>query len=650
MKSCSAHIAFAASVYALLVLLFTWPLVLNLQTDLIGEGGDSYSHLWGVWWFALGRHLPGASLYDCPIVLWPFGADLTQHDFPIIPNWVGSFFVQSGFTIIGAYNASVLLALWLNAIAMFALARSVLIDDTSDISVSRRDHFLPALAAGIVFAFSTYFWSRCRGHLPYVHGYCLPLMGLALHNAGRRRDDRSHFLVGLALLTAGLCDYYYVTYAVILTLLFHLHQAIDLRVTIETRRRSGRAIVLAPFVFGSACLVVAIVIAAGGGGDWHIGGLDIRARGTANPMIAWWLSWLVSFVAGFRLRVRLRRRVAWSTRLLLPALWTLPAPLLLTPILWRAARLVLSGDFATQALGWKSGPSGIYLISPLLPNLFQFLWGASLRQWFASWDWMEGLCSSIGLTALTLVVWKRSWRGASSWWRFLCLVAFLLALGPFLRLWPGLEHGPILPFWLVRYVPIIGGARIPGRWTAVLLMTWALFVTRALSQVNSRWARVALLGALTFEAWPTLFSRVPPPLPSPYVRIASSPDREALIEIPFGVSDGRTAVGVPYPPERHYLQTFHRHAVVGGYLGRIPDRIFDAYAREPLISDMIKLQSAGGEARLSAGDARATCSRWNVRWVVLDERSTSRALREAVGAWFGPPVEVGDGIALYEAH
>lgn len=40
----------AVVIYAFLVLALTWPMVLHLQTAIVG-GGDAYHHLWRFWWF-----------------------------------------------------------------------------------------------------------------------------------------------------------------------------------------------------------------------------------------------------------------------------------------------------------------------------------------------------------------------------------------------------------------------------------------------------------------------------------------------------------------------------------------------------------------------------------------------------------------------
>jgi hypothetical protein len=73
----------AALTYGVLAVAFTWPLILHLQTSIIG-GNDAFQALWRLWWFERALARPD-SLWSCLLILHPYGADLIQHDWQLWP-------------------------------------------------------------------------------------------------------------------------------------------------------------------------------------------------------------------------------------------------------------------------------------------------------------------------------------------------------------------------------------------------------------------------------------------------------------------------------------------------------------------------------------------------------------------------------------
>lgn len=647
-RSVAGAFAAAIVIYGCLVAASTYPVMASLQERLAGEGGDAYLYLWGTWWFGEAVADSGQPLYESPLLLHPFGADLLQHDFPLMANLMPLVCRRAGLNLVGSYNVSLCLAMWLNACAVFLLAFMLLpAGESKTSSVSSR--FLASLTAGSVFSFSAYFWSRSRGHYTLLHAYGLPLLALCLEKARLTGRQRWNIGAGCALVLLALCNYYYFVYAVIYTVVFWIYHAFEIHPSLLPRSAPRRRTAATLAVIGSLALLLAVGVAVTGGWDFELSGRRVKLHGTANPLMVWWLSWVASLLCLYRpsLRISLRDGPLGGSALRTIAITFLPLALL-TPLFLSAMRLVLSGDFAAQPLGWKSGPHGIYPLTLVLPNLYNLAWGETLRGFLSthSWDVMEGLSASLGAVSLAVVLRTGSWRG-SGWWLFGFSSATLLAFGPFLRLAPGLEHGPVLPFWVLRYVPVVGGARVPGRWIVVALLCWGMLMGRAILSLRSAKLRAAILIAILLEAAPPVMWTSSTAIPKVYQRITGEPRLGAVLELPFGVSDGRGSWGVQFPPERLYFQTIHAHPLIGGYLSRVPDRIFGSYRDEPVIAELVRLQSAGGVTELPAAAFDDLCRRWGIRWVVVEESKCSDALRSVVESWMGTPVIAVDGRSLF---
>lgn len=178
--------------------------------------------------------------------------------------------------------------------------------------------------------------------------------------------------------------------------------------------------------------------------------------------------------------------------------------------------------------------------------------------------------------ALALVaVWKVR---ASRWWLALALVAWVLALGPLLKIFDqpvsftvdGYNSYVTLPFALISNLPLISLARTPGRFDFALALGVAalvgygaafLFARMRLNRVM-RWAAAALLMAgIGFEYqvfWPLPLS--PAAIPSAIADLAGREDVRAVLDVPW---DNLVAA-----KDGLYLQTAHERPLIAGHVTR----------------------------------------------------------------------------------
>jgi hypothetical protein len=90
----------AAVIYGARAVLFTWSMVLHLQTGVFG-GGGVYHHLWGFWWFDNAIRY-ASTMWSCPLVFHPSGANLVLDDWPLGPNLLALIMRRFGLTLIGS--------------------------------------------------------------------------------------------------------------------------------------------------------------------------------------------------------------------------------------------------------------------------------------------------------------------------------------------------------------------------------------------------------------------------------------------------------------------------------------------------------------------------------------------------------------------
>ena len=83
------------------------------------------------------------------------------------------------------------------------------------------------------------------------------------------------------------------------------------------------------------------------------------------------------------------------------------------------------------------------------------------------------------------VAWRAGWRIPRLWGGF-ALVFGALALGPFVHVAGINTHVPG-PWALLRYVPVIGLARTPSRFSIVVMLMVAILFGAALTWLGRRW-------------------------------------------------------------------------------------------------------------------------------------------------------------------
>jgi len=177
-------------IYCLITLIMTYPVVLRLNTHLVGFGDDMWVHYWNNWWVKK-TLADGGDLYSTNLLFYPEGASLLYHNFGWlnIAAWLAVEPLAGG---VAAYNLVHLLNIALCAFTMFLLARHLLDSDG------------PAFVAGLVHGFWPYRLSN-YGHPNTVSTQWLPLVILCTILLIKAKKPLPYILLlGLSMALTGL--------------------------------------------------------------------------------------------------------------------------------------------------------------------------------------------------------------------------------------------------------------------------------------------------------------------------------------------------------------------------------------------------------------------------------------------------------------
>jgi len=233
----------------------------------------------------------------------------------------------------------------------------------------------------------------------------------------------------------------------------------------------------------------------------------------------------------------------------------------------------------------------------------------------------------------------------------------LLSLGPFVYV-AGVNTLIPMPWSVLRYVPILGLVRSPGRFAVIASLGVALMLAQALAHLGRQYptrrrAILAVVGVLlAIELVPgprTLYSAGVPALYETIARDARPHVR--VLELPVGLRDGTSSMG-DFSARTQYFQTWHGKAIVGGYLSRVSPRRRRDSTRAPVLNALFTLSE--GRALTADQDAAARgradefLRRIRLGYVVVDETRASPALVGFATDLFGlTPVSREGPLALY---
>jgi hypothetical protein len=304
----------------------------------------------------------------------------------------------------------------------------------------------------------------------------------------------------------------------------------------------------------------------------------------------------------------------------------------LSPVLYGLTERVAEGRFVSPKIFWRSSPRGVDLLSFISPNsqhpILRWLTEDPLAVRPTTFVEYTASLSLVAIAIIVLAMWRARYRPSAGWLAITIGFA-LLALGPFIYIAGFNTHVPG-PWALMRYIPVVGLARMPTRFAVVASIGVSVLMAGALASLGARWPeRRRLIGAivamlLVFELWPaprTLYSAAISPI---YDRIAADPRPVRVLVLPLGVRDGTWETG-NFRPRSLFNQTRHGKTLIGGYLSRVSPRRVERMRHEyPTLDALITLSEKppiGPEIKAQLDErGDRLVGQGNIGYVVIDSR------------------------------
>ena len=609
--------------YVCVACVFAWPLPLHLADALLGlPAGDAGVYVWNLWVF---RHeivenhrLPFltseilALSQPVPLALHNYTTFANVLAFPLIPL----------LGVVRTFNLLVIASGVMSGYAMYVYARK------------RTGDTAAAWIGGLLFGFSPFMSARAGEHFSLTLAAPLPVFGWIMFHLYAQPTLRLASAAGATVAWAFLCDAYYGVYCVMIAGFVAAYSIFSVeRQTTAVRRVWPVALTdLAILCVGG--LILGMVVRGGGAVDFL--GMRISFNRLYTPVL------VLTLLVGIRIWLTVRPRVV--------AVWPLSAHAqvavvagaiciaILAPVLSAAGSLFGERNWISPTVWWRSSADGVDLLALFAPNPLHPLWGSLTSGWIASLPggFNENV-ASIPWVALTVIVAAAVWAGFRAhkgWVVFTALFAWF-SLGPFIAVAQHLTYVPT-PWALLRYLPIVGAARMPPRMIIVVMLGVSMLLAMALQHLRSRSRHpqliVCAVGALLiFELFPAPRTLYSARVPAVYEIVAKDPRPVRILSLPFGLRDGLSSGG-DVSVATQYYQTVHGKRLIGGYVSRLPGRTMARYRRHPVFGVIIDLseRQVVEQARIDEAlhQSPRTLTRFEIGYVVINTVKTSPELQE----------------------
>lgn len=575
------HLAVLAG-YVCVALVFAWPLPLHLGTELPGPvTQDTGVYVWNLWVFrheiVQHHHLPFATR---EIMSLAQPVPLALHNYTTIAD-ILAFPILPVLGTVRTFNLLIICSGVLSAYAMFLFARRATGDAAS------------GWLAGLVFGFSPFMSARTSEHFSLVQTAPLVLFAFLLERLRTVRTVGLGGAIGATVAVAYLCDPYYAVYCALMAAFWLVASAIaihdrDPRLTPSRGLRGG----LNAAIVSLTALV--IWIAAGGGRRFTLLGVPVSVTQLYTPVL------LLTLAVVLRVWITLRARVTWTTPAALPPIRVIAAAAmvcvaLLAPVIGPVGTPSGERHWISPKVFWRSSAAGLDLLTLFTPNPMHPWFGTSLQGWLARLPHtpIENVASVpwsvIGL--LVAAAWCSRAFVPRYWVAFTAFFASL-SLGPFVHVGGQNLYLPT-PWAVLRYVPVVGAARMPTRLAAVVMLGVALLLAFAIRDLKARVRRPGMLvavasGLLMIELLPAPRTTYSAAVPDIFNVVAADPRPLSVLMLPFGLRDGLVSYGNA-SPRSQFFQTVHGKPIIGGYVSRLPSSDVAEYTRQRVTAALIDL-------------------------------------------------------------
>jgi len=618
--------------FLLVAIVATWPLARHLDDSFTAApSGDAGVYVWNTWVFQHELQQGRLPFYTTSIFSGTpdaSPANLSLHNYTTVANVLAWPLIPL-VGLVAAFNLVFLFNIALSGYAAYLLTRDMTGRDAE------------SWIAGAAFALSPFLIARGVGHYSLVAAAPLPIFAMLMRRLGATGQMRYALGLGAVVAWATFSDAYYGVFCVFmagLTLLVQfisIERAVDVPVVrIAGLRRALDVSVLAVGSFSGA-------IALRGGGTLEVLGIHVRAHTLYTPILLLTVLVLARVAVAIRPRLSLRTGIDPLQTVRLVAAAGVAMLVLLAPVLYALSDHVISGNANLASPPWRSSPPGVDLLSLVMPNPNHAWWGETMRTTLVRWSGRAdafpeavGSLSLVALAVLLVTWWRFEWKPSKIRVGFTVFYV-LLTLGPFVHV-AGVNTLIPMPWSVLRYVPILGLVRSPGRFAVLATMCLVVLLAQALAHLGRRYPerrRQILLATcvlLAFELVPVPRTLYSAGIPELYQTIARDPRPQIrVLELPVGVRDGTSSMG-DFSARTQYFQSAHGKAIIGGYLSRVSPRRRLDVRRTPVLNALVVLSEGQAltpeQDQAAHGRAEEFLRRSRLGYVVIDETRASPAL------------------------
>lgn len=185
---------------------------------------------------------------------------------------------------------------------------------------------------------------------------------------------------------------------------------------------------------------------------------------------------------------------------------------------------------------------------------------------------------------------------------------YFLMLGPFLKIFnrwvvnlDGVSVVFPLPFLLLHYIPGLSTIRASTRFTPAFVFFASIVTAYAinflLAKINKKKQIILLVFLFVvffFDQFYTISQKMVVNVPGKiYQYIKNQNDQKTVLEVPFTIRDGFNYIGFVHGIQPMYGQLIHGKPVIGGYLARLPEEVFNGYKNMKFINYIAQIIDKG---------------------------------------------------------
>ncbi len=624
--------------YACVAVVFVWPLPLHLGSALLGPvGGDSGVYVWNLWMFRheiVAHHALPFFTRDILSLTPP--VSLALHNYTTVANVLALPLLPLLGTV-ATFNLLVMASAAVSAYAVFLLAHRSVRDTGA------------AWVAGLAFGFAPFVSAREMEHLSLVQAAPLPIFALLLDRLQTQPDRKTAVAAGAVVAWAFLSDPYYAVYCLLMAVLALAFASVVVQRGPLANKALVRHVMLDLALVCVGGLIVGIVIR--GGGRFEVLGLRVSMTRLYTPVM------LFTILAVARIWSIARPKISWVPDVIARQLRVVVVAGLACITVLSPALVAMRSQWGERAwisprVFWRSSAPGIDLLAFFTPN--------PLHPWFDSWlhdkiAHMPNVIENVASVPWVLisVVVPAVLAGhirLPRYWIVFTATFGLLAMGPFVRI-AGINTYVPTPWALLRYLPVVGAARMPTRFAILVMLGASMLLAHALRDLRARWRRPSLAtaaigGLLMFELLPAPRVLYSAAVPSVYRIIADDPRAVRVLNLPFGLRDGLSSYGYTSSTWQYY-QTVHEKSLLGGYISRLPRMSVDYYSRQRVTKTLMRLSArlpvVEDEVSAAIAYAHEIRSELNVGYIVVDTGLASPELVAFALKAFDPTYVAADG-------